>query len=135
VWRKDQNDDQHNGVSLRVYCLLKGVEMSTKRIVMVSALAFLAVGITSFLMGQAAPTVVKQASLNTSQVGRYQIVFNPNMRADTFLLDTETGQTWVQSEVTTDAVGKRTIWVFRERVDTWEAFSDWLKDAKPVKIP
>lgn len=109
--------------------------MSRKQIVILTALAFLTVGVTTFLMGQAAPTVSKQATTNTSQVGRYQIVFNPNMRADTFLLDTETGQTWVQSEVTTDTVGKRTIWVFRERVDNWQAFSDWLKDVKPLKIP
>jgi hypothetical protein len=107
--------------------------MLNKRIVIFTALAFLTVGVTGFLMGQAAPTAVKQAS--TSQVGRFQIVFNPNMRADTFLLDTETGQTWVQSEITTEAVGKRTIWVFRERVDSWQGFSDWLKQVKPLKIP
>jgi hypothetical protein len=109
--------------------------MTRKQIFILTTLAFLTVGATSFLMGQAAPTTVKQASANASPVGRYQIVFNPNMRADTFLLDTETGQTWVQSEITTDAVGKRTIWVFRERVDNWQAFSDWLRDVKPLKIP
>lgn len=109
--------------------------MAQKRIFILAALAVLSVGATSFLMGQAAPTVVKQATANASQVGRYQIVFNPSVRADTFLLDTQTGQTWVQSEVTTDAVGKRTIWVFRERVDNWQAFSDWLKEVKPLKIP
>jgi hypothetical protein len=109
--------------------------MSRKLIVVLSALVFLTVGVTSFLMGQAAPASVRQANANPSQVGRYQIIYNPSMRADTFLLDTETGQTWVQSEVTTDAVGKRTIWVFRERVDNWQAFSDWLKDVKPLKIP
>jgi hypothetical protein len=105
--------------------------MTQRRILIVAALIVASVGTTSFLMGQAAPST-KPAS---TQVGRYQIVFNPNVRADTFLLDTETGQTWVQSEVTTDAVGKRTIWVFREHVDNWQAFSDWLKGVKPLAVP
>lgn len=108
--------------------------MSRKQIVILTALAFFTVGVTSFLMGQN-PTAAKRATTNTSQVGRYQIVFNPNMRRDTFLLDTETGQTWVQSEITTEAAGLRTIWVFQERVDNWQAFSDWLKEVKPLKIP
>jgi hypothetical protein len=67
--------------------------MSRKKIFTLTALAFLIVGFTSFLMGQAAPTTVKQAGANASQVGRYQIVSNPNVRADTFLLDTQTGNT------------------------------------------
>jgi hypothetical protein len=37
-----------------------------------------------------------QAATGTASVGvqRYQIVFNPNVRADTFLLDTQTGRVW-----------------------------------------
>ena len=53
---------------------------------------------------QGAQTRPKPADLSAGLVpkqpvvgdlGRYQIVMNPNVRADTFLLDTETGKTWV----------------------------------------
>jgi hypothetical protein len=64
--------------------------MSQKRVVLLAAVVFLSVGITSFLMGQPAPTAVKQAA-TAPQVGRYQIVVNPTVRADTFLRDTQTG--------------------------------------------
>lgn len=97
--------------------------MSRKRIVILTLLAFLTVGVTSYLMGQAAPTAIKQAA-SPSQVGRYQIVVNPNVRADCFLLDTQTGNTWIQTEIT-DAKDKPTIWLYRERVDNYDQFMDW----------
>jgi hypothetical protein len=39
--------------------------------------------------------------------GRYQIIINPNVRADTFLIDTTTGRTW-NLQLTKD---KENIWV------------------------
>jgi len=98
--------------------------MSWKRIVVLTSLAFLTVGVTSFLMGQPAPTAVKQPTVNASQVGRYQIVFNPNIAAYTFLLDTQTGNTWTPVEIT-NAKGKPTIWRFKERVDNQQQFIEW----------
>jgi hypothetical protein len=98
--------------------------MSRKKIFTLTALAFLIVGFTSFLMGQAAPTTVKQAGANASQVGRYQIVSNPNVRADTFLLDTQTGNTWTPVEIT-NVKGQPTIWRFKERVDNQQQFNEW----------
>jgi hypothetical protein len=98
--------------------------MPKKWIVILAALAFPTVGVTSFLMGQAAPTAIKQTTSGTSQVGRYQIVLNPNVRADTILLDTQTGNTWIQTEIT-DAKGKPTVWMYRERVDNHNQFVDW----------
>jgi hypothetical protein len=99
--------------------------MAKKWILMWTVLALFSVGTTSFLMGQAV-TPVKQSSANTSQVGRYQIIVNPNIRADTFLLDTQTGKTWIQTEIT-NAKGKPTVWMFRERVDNEQEFHDWTK--------
>jgi hypothetical protein len=64
------------------------------------------VGIGSLLLGQTAsnskPPVAQPsfsnanstASDTTSRPGRYQIFFNPNARADTFLVDTQTGKVW-----------------------------------------
>jgi hypothetical protein len=98
--------------------------MPRKQILLLTALAILTVSVTSFLVAQTAPTAVKQANANASQVGRYQIVINPNVRADTILLDTETGNTWIQTQVT-DVKDAPTIWVFRERVDNHQQFLEW----------
>lgn len=50
-----------------------------------------------------------------SYPGRFQIIINPSARIDTFLLDTETGDTWVQT-VIPNATGSPTIWLYRERI-------------------
>lgn len=52
----------------------------------------------------------------SSAPGRFQIVMSPNVRADTFLLDTETGDTWVQTEIT-DRPNNPTIWLHRQKID------------------
>jgi hypothetical protein len=49
-------------------------------------------------------------------VGRYQIVFSPTVRADTFLLDTATGTVWQSAKVSTNEVSKD-AWVLMERID------------------
>lgn len=104
--------------------------MSRKRIVTLAALAFLSLGVTSFLMGQATPIAVKQGSTNAPSVGRYQIFINPNVRADTLLLDTQTGKTWVQTGIT-NVKGEPTIWMYRERLDNEAEFADWSSRQTP----
>jgi len=47
---------------------------------------------------------------------RFQIVFNPNVRADTFLLDTEKGRVWQMTKLT-DLEGQPTIWMQMDVVD------------------
>src|SRR5580704_5879518 len=49
--------------------------------------------------------------------GRYQIVFNPNMRADTFLLDTATGKVWRMTQIT-DLKTEPDVWMYVWRIDT-----------------
>jgi len=80
----------------------------------------------SWIVDQKVVTTGKQVIVNAPPVGRYQIVFNPNVRADTFLLDTQTGKTWVQTQVS-DAKDKPTIWLYRERVDNEQELLDWSK--------
>jgi len=66
------------------------------------------------------------ATTAPATAGRYRIVFSPHVRADTFLLDTETGRIWRQTEVT-DLKDKPTVWIPQKRFDseldltTWEA--------------
>jgi hypothetical protein len=44
-----------------------------------------------------------------ARVGRYQIVFSPHMREDTFLIDTDTGRIWQMTEIA-DLPGKPSVW-------------------------
>lgn len=45
----------------------------------------------------------------SSQAPRYQIVFNPSVRADTFLIDTQKGKVWKQTTIT-DVESQPTVW-------------------------
>ena len=51
-----------------------------------------------------------------TQNARFQIVFNPNIRADTFLLDTQTGQVWQLTHFP-DANGDPSAWSHMDRLD------------------
>lgn len=50
------------------------------------------------------------------QNARFQIFFNPNVRADTFLLDTQTGKVWQLTQLT-DVKGDPTVWNRMDRLD------------------
>jgi hypothetical protein len=57
--------------------------------------------------------------------GRYQIVINPSVRADTFLLDTQTGKIWVRSTFSYVA-GSPDAWVYQERLDNSSQVDAWI---------
>ncbi len=48
--------------------------------------------------------------------GRFEIVIDPHVRADTFLLDTQTGKIWRLVKYD-DLPGKPVVWRFMDRVD------------------
>ena len=48
---------------------------------------------------------------------RYQIVFNPNVRADTFMLDTQKGRIWQMTQIT-DVPGQPSAWVDMDIIDS-----------------
>ena len=57
--------------------------------------------------------------------GRYQIIFSPSgIRADTFLLDTQTGRMWAPTEFT-DLEGHPTVWQYQDRVDNQQQLMTW----------
>ena len=62
--------------------------------------------------------------LPESDSQRFQIVFNPNVRADTFLLDTKTGRIWRFSTFT-NLDGSPDLWVYMERADNDEELLEW----------
>lgn len=81
------------------------------------------------LFGQATPKSVPQpppaaTPIPPSQVGRYQILFSPNIRADTFLLDTETGRTWTHRKVA--GVAADELWFIETRIDSDEDLRRWI---------
>jgi hypothetical protein len=50
-----------------------------------------------------------QITVPQNSCQRFVFVINPNMRADTFLLDTQTGKVWQRTHIT-DFVGEPDIW-------------------------
>ena len=84
---------------------------------------------------QSRPVRPAQSS-SVSEVGRYQIFFNPNVRADTFLVDTETGKIWRMQSVT-DVVGEPSVWVFEDRLDSKADMKAWASQQtfKPTASP
>lgn len=71
------------------------------------------------LVGLAANSLAGQA-VNKPGItiqGRYQIVFRDAVRADTFLLDTETGRTWTRSQFA-ELKDSPVAWLLDDRLDT-----------------
>jgi hypothetical protein len=58
---------------------------------------------------QAPQQAAVQPAPKPSEVGRYVIVHSPQVERDTVLLDTLTGRTWVETEIT-DLPGKPVVW-------------------------
>lgn len=57
---------------------------------------------------------------------RYQLFVNPNVRADTFMLDTQTGKVWRLTEFT-DLLGDPDVWIPVDRVDDTQELGVWLQ--------
>ncbi len=71
--------------------------------------------------------------------GRYQIVFSPHARADSFLLDTQTGTVW-QFTKYTNLANEPMAWVVVPRIDNDMDMAAWaltqtLKPQPPSQAP
>ena len=87
---------------------------------------------TAVIFGQTRSQQPTETKMNP---GRYQLVINPNVRADTFLLDTQTGRIWMPTEYTNlgpiPGMGpKPTVWQFQDRVDNQEELARWIQIKK-----
>jgi hypothetical protein len=81
------------------------------------------------------PTPISCPKEEKSEIGRFQIVFSPHMRMDTFLLDTTTGQTWTPVAIT-NRQNSPTEWreIFREDNAAWKSSTYLPLDiAHPIK--
>jgi hypothetical protein len=86
------------------------------------------------LLAQPANSVKSAAPApHATTTGRYQIVFSPHVRADAFLLDTETGRTWQWVQYT-DVPGTPTVWTIRQRFDSPAELAAWyIRENTPAK--
>jgi hypothetical protein len=62
--------------------------------------------------------------------GRYQIVLNPEIRADKYLIDTQTGRLW-RYVVYTDLLGEPGVWQIQDRVDNAQELQTWFQSNRP----
>lgn len=58
-----------------------------------------------------------RSDLFSQQPGRYQIVFNPSVRADTFMIDTATGRVWQRTNFPS-LNGEPDAWNLMVRLDS-----------------
>jgi hypothetical protein len=104
-----------------------GSNMACIRIGLATAVGC-ALGVVACILIAAVPAEQSKAQqpplLAPSEMGRFQIVINPAVRADTFLLDTSTGQTW-RPVTYTDLKGEPTVWKYEERVDDRYELEQW----------
>lgn len=74
--------------------------------------------------------------IQSSQAPRYQIVFNPGVRADTFMIDTQKGKVWQMAKIT-DVESQPTVWQPMTVIDsdggigiTWKQFIEIYPQTK-----
>jgi hypothetical protein len=95
----------------------------------VFASAFMSIAMASSIFGQS--QVAKPANASAAQVpasaslGRYQIVFSPHARADTFLLDTQTGKVWART-VFTFLQGEPQAWLPEPHLEDEKGEQAWI---------
>ena len=102
-----------------------------RRVFVLAGCLLIALPISAWLLASP-PEPVPKPQVNTPgpvTQGRYQVVFSPWMRADTFLLDTQTGRMWKPVQYT-DLEGEPTVWQYVERLDTAAEFLNWSRGFK-----
>ena len=67
-----------------------------------------------------------------SESGRYQIVLSPNVRADLFLLDTQTGRIW-QRQTLSDVPDHPDAWFIQDRLDSHAEANAWINQQRLAK--
>lgn len=93
--------------------------------------------LAAWVIEQKVSTAGKDVVLNVAAApapGRYQILYSPNARADTFMLDTSTGRVW-QFVTYIDLDGDPHAWRLLSRIDGLQDLADFYAahTAKAVK--
>lgn len=71
----------------------------------------------------------RPAAQPPANYGRFVIVFSPYARADTFLLDTQTGKTWQLAKYT-DVLGEPLVWQYLSKFDNEADLLQWMIQQK-----
>ncbi len=110
---------------------LSKLEKQNRRLKQVGAVALI-VAASLLVMGKALPT--KTVTFSKAERGRFQIVINPNMRADTFLLDTKRGKIWSRGKEV-ELKGEPHTRMYEARIDSHEELLRWLSTQHNKAIP
>ncbi|MEK7993273.1 MAG: hypothetical protein AAB403_05655 [Planctomycetota bacterium] len=100
------------------------------RTLAIAAILFAVVALwqrTPVVFGQTSSSQVQ--SVTGSATGRYQLIINPQMRRDTFLLDSATGRIWTKVKYT-DLKGEPEVWQPDDRVNSDQEFLAWAQRLK-----
>ena len=88
------------------------------------ALVLVVAGIAATVMAQGTPEKRPVQTQTSVGSGRYQIVFSPLARADSYLLDTQTGKVWTHVKFT-NVEGEPEVWTYEERIDNAAENDAW----------
>jgi hypothetical protein len=100
---------------------------------MATRLRQVGIGIGLIVLGVILSDAFTSSSLAQATAnGRYQIVMNPQVRADTFLLDTTTGRMWMPTKYS-DYEGEPVVWEVQTKIDSFAEFVAWSKTQKLKK--
>lgn len=105
--------------------------MKTLILLLIAFLLFAGIGLAVQTAAPHAPAPAQTVSAATTP-GRYQIVINPNLRADTFLLDTQDGKIWRMTKYG-QLEGDPIAWEFEIRLDNGQQLNAWYS-AMPKKV-
>lgn len=70
-------------------------------------------------------TSIQSNAAEPQQQGRYQIMLNPSVGSDKFLLDTWTGKVWQLTKFI-DMAGEPAVWKFMDRIDDKKTNKEWI---------
>jgi hypothetical protein len=98
-------------------------------------LLFCVIALALALIGWAqAKKVPIPSGATISAPGRFQIIVNPSVRADLFLLDTETGRIWQRTQISY-IKGQPDAWLLQKKFDTEDDYLQWARYQPPLKTP
>jgi hypothetical protein len=109
--------------------------MSKNHLPVTVAVALTAAGILLVQKGiDTAQAQTRQPTAPTAtRDGRFQIIFSPSgLRADTFLLDTQTGRAWRKVQYT-DLETEPDVWKLEDRVDSQAEPMAWAAGYRSKK--
>ena len=84
-----------------------------------------------FLLGGSGQSQQATPRLLSDTAPRFQIVMRNDVRADTFLLDTQMGRVWARTQFT-DLASQPEVWICEDRIDDQQGLDQLIQRLGPV---